>query len=79
MLLTEIKFFFHRLVAGDYCFTIMKQYVSLALVMIAIQNCQCHFDKMGWEKKLSRWKRYLNFPPGSTAVVNFVTHSQILI
>jgi len=57
----------------------MKQYVSLALVMIAIQNCECHFDNLGWEKKKSRWKRYLNFPTGSTAVVNLVTHSLLLI
>ena len=53
----------------------MKKYVSLALVMIVIQNCECHFDKLGWEKKLSRWKRYLNFPSGSACVVNFTTHT----
>lgn len=56
----------------------MKKFVSLALVMIAIQYCECHFDHLGWGKKLSRWKRYLNFPTGSNAVLQ-VTVSPGLI
>jgi hypothetical protein len=71
-------FSFHRLAAVIYGSTIMKQYVSLVLIMALIQFSGCDFHHLGWEKKLSRLKRYLNFPTGSTAVVSFITQCFIV-
>ncbi|XP_033610441.1 uncharacterized protein LOC117282931 [Cryptotermes secundus] len=56
----------------------MKQYVSLVLIMTLIQFSGCDFHHLGWEKKLSRWKRYLNFPTGSTAVLQVVMSTGLM-
>ncbi|XP_021934005.1 uncharacterized protein LOC110836757 [Zootermopsis nevadensis] len=46
--------------------------------MALIQFCRSDFEHLGWEKKLSRWKRYLNFPTGSTAVLQVVMSTGLI-
>jgi hypothetical protein len=75
--LTDI-FLFCRLAEIVYGITAMRIYASLALVLALTKLCGCDFEHLGQEKKLSRWKRYLNFPTGSTAVVSFMTDCSCL-
>jgi len=54
----------------EYQPTNMKRYLVLMLLIQLIQICCCEVKPLRKQKTLSRKKRYLSFPNGSSAVVS---------